>query len=78
MAEAGGGRNLQFEGPAWNSSTVDLIRLAKAHGYLVLVQNFFTHVEGLRQKVRDAVAKQGSVSSPSTYSMSDPAVLDYE
>jgi len=54
LAEAGGGRDLQFEGPAWNSSTVDLIRLAKAHGYLVLVQNFFAHVDGLRQKVRDA------------------------
>ena len=44
-------RDLQFEGPAWNGSTVDLIRLAKAHGYLVLVQTFFTHVDGLRQKV---------------------------
>ena len=52
LAEAGGGRGLQFEGPAWNSSSVDLIRLARAHGHLVLVQNFFAHVDGLRQKVR--------------------------
>ena len=63
LAEAGGGRNLQFEGPAWNSSTVDLIRLAKAHGYLVLVQNFFAHVDGLRQKARDAPTEQGPMSS---------------
>ena len=51
LAEAGGGGKLQFEGPAWNGSTVDAIRLAKAHGYLVLVQTFFAHVAGLRQKV---------------------------
>ena len=51
LAEAGGGGKLQFEGPAWNGSTVDAIRLAKAHGYLVLVQTFFAHVAGLREKV---------------------------
>ena len=43
--------DLQFEGPGWNSCTVDLIRLAKAHSVLVLHQTFVDSVAQLQSKV---------------------------
>ena len=43
--------DLQFEGPGWNSCTVDLIRLAKAHSMLVLHQTFVDSVAQLQSKV---------------------------
>ena len=52
LAEASGGATLHFEGPAWNGRTVDLIRLAKAHAYLILHSNFVSHIAALKQKAR--------------------------
>ena len=43
--------DLQFEGPGWNSCTVDLIRLAKAHSVLVLHQTFMDSVANLQGQV---------------------------
>jgi hypothetical protein len=37
-ASGGAGAALQFEGPAWNSSTVAQIAMAKAHTEMVLLQ----------------------------------------
>jgi len=48
------GGELQFEGPGWNSCTVDMIRLAKAHSLLVLHYTFTSSVANL--------VKQGGVS----------------
>ncbi|KAL3130658.1 hypothetical protein ABBQ38_008049 [Trebouxia sp. C0009 RCD-2024] len=43
------GGDLQFEGPGWNSCTVDMIRVAKAHSMLVLHQNFVDAVDKLQR-----------------------------
>lgn len=51
LATASGGGALQFEGPAWNGCTVDMIRLAKAHAYLILQANFVSHIQSLKRKV---------------------------
>lgn len=51
LAAASGGGALQFEGPAWNGCTVDMIRLAKAHAYLILQANFVSHIAALKRKV---------------------------
>lgn len=51
LAAASGGGALHFEGPAWNGCTVDMIRLAKAHAYLILQTNFVSHIAALKQKV---------------------------
>lgn len=45
------GGDLQFEGPGWNSCTVDMIRVAKAHSMLVLHQTFADAVEKLQRAV---------------------------
>lgn len=45
------GGDLQFEGPGWNSCTVDMIRVAKAHSMLVLHQNFVDAVDKLQRAV---------------------------
>ncbi|KAL4854889.1 Peroxisomal acyl-coenzyme A oxidase 1 [Chlorella vulgaris] len=49
LARAGGGR-LSFDGEAWNSSTVDLIRAARAHASLYLHQNFVDCVEAAAEQ----------------------------
>ncbi|BDA40509.1 Peroxisomal acyl-coenzyme A oxidase 1 [Coccomyxa sp. Obi] len=46
LASAGGGQ-VAFEGPAWNSNTVDLIRLARAHCFFVLHSTFADSVQRL-------------------------------
>ena len=43
--------DLQFEGPGWNSCTVDMIRVAKAHSMLVLHQTFADAVDKLQRAV---------------------------
>lgn len=43
------GGDLQFEGPGWNSCTVDMIRVAKAHSQLVLHQTFVDAVAKLQR-----------------------------
>ncbi len=48
------GGDLQFEGPGWNSCTVDMIRVAKAHSMLVLHQTFADAVEKLQRAVRES------------------------
>lgn len=45
------GGDLQFEGPGWNSCTVDMIRVAKAHSQLVLHQTFVEAVAKLQRSV---------------------------
>ena len=45
------GGDLQFEGPGWNSCTVDMIRVAKAHSMLVLQQTFADAVDKLQRAV---------------------------
>lgn len=40
LHQASGGRDIPTEGPVWNGNTVALIRAAKAHGHLALVENF--------------------------------------
>ena len=47
---AGGGKPV-FEGPAWNGCTADMVRTAKAHAYLVLQTNFYSHVDALAEQV---------------------------
>lgn len=54
-----GNGHLTFEGPAWNSCTVDLIRAAKAHCAVVLQQTFVDYVaraEGKGEVRPDAAA----------------------
>ena len=51
LAAASGGAPV-FEGPAWNSNTVDLIRLARAHCLLVLHRTFADSVQRLGDEVR--------------------------
>ena len=48
------GGDLQFEGPGWNSCTVDMIRVAKAHSMLVLHQTFVDAVDKLQRAVSPA------------------------
>lgn len=55
LLRAAGGR-VAFDGDAWNASTVDLIRAAKAHIALYLHQNFVDCVE--------AAAGQRSITAP--------------
>lgn len=43
LAAAGGGR-LTFEGPAWNGTSLELIKLAKAHCAVILHQTFVESV----------------------------------
>ena len=50
LAAAGGGQ-VAFEGPAWNSNTVDLIRLARAHCFFVLHSTFADSVQRLSDEV---------------------------
>ncbi len=52
LAGAGGGQ-VAFEGPAWNSNTVDLIRLARAHCFFVLHSTFADSVQRLSDEVSD-------------------------
>ena len=51
LAAASGGAPA-FEGPAWNSNTVDLIRLARAHCLLVLHRTFADSVQRLSDEAR--------------------------
>ena len=51
LAEASGG-SVVFEGRPWNSNTVDLIRLARAHCLLVLHSTFADSVAKLAAEVR--------------------------
>ena len=53
LAEASGG-SVVFEGRPWNSNTVDLIRLARAHCLLVLHSTFADSV-AKASEVRDRV-----------------------
>uniref|UniRef100_A0A383WBN6 Acyl-coenzyme A oxidase n=2 Tax=Tetradesmus obliquus TaxID=3088 RepID=A0A383WBN6_TETOB len=55
-ASSGARAPLKFEGPAWNSSTVSQIAMAKAHTEMVLLQTFMDTL----QQARDA----GSLSPP--------------
>lgn len=50
LAAAGDGQ-VVFEGPAWNSNTVDLIRLARAHCFFVLHRTFADSVQRLSNEV---------------------------
>ena len=50
LAEASGG-DVVFEGRPWNSNTVDLIRLARAHCLLVLHSTFADSVAQLAAQV---------------------------
>ena len=50
LAEASGGE-VVFEGQPWNSNTVDLIRLARAHCLLVLHSTFADSVAQLAAQV---------------------------
>jgi len=50
LASASGGP-VAFEGVPWNSNTVDLIRLARAHCLFVLHRTFADSVERLVQEV---------------------------
>ena len=50
VAAASGGQ-VAFEGAPWNSNTVDLIRLARAHCLLVLHSTFADSVHRLDQEV---------------------------
>jgi hypothetical protein len=43
-ASGGPGAALKFEGPAWNSSTVSQIAMAKAHTEMVLLQVGVRHI----------------------------------
>ena len=52
LAEASGG-SVVFEGRPWNSNTVDLIRLARAHCLLVLHSTFADSVAKMAAEVRD-------------------------
>lgn len=45
------GGDLQFEGPGWNSCTVDMIRVTKAHAQLILHQTFVDAVDKLQRAV---------------------------
>lgn len=51
LQRAGNGR-VEFEGVAWNSNTVALIRAARGHLQLVLFQTFARSVETLGSEVR--------------------------
>lgn len=51
LAEASGGE-VVFEGRPWNSNTVDLIRLARAHCLLVLHSTFADSVAQMAAEVR--------------------------
>ena len=50
LAAASGGKPV-FEGPPWNSNTVDLIRLARAHCQLVLHRTFADYMRRLGDEV---------------------------
>ena len=50
LAEASGG-SVAFEGRPWNSNTVDLIRLARAHCLLVLHSTFADSVAKMAAEV---------------------------
>lgn len=50
LTEAGGGR-IQFEGEPWNTNTVSLIRSAKAHLQLVLLETFAQSVADFKTEV---------------------------
>lgn len=50
LAAANGGKPA-FDGDAWNGCLMDMVRLAKAHAYLVLQHTFVTHVRDLRVSV---------------------------
>lgn len=50
------GGDLHFEGPGWNSCTVDMIRVAKAHSMLVLHQTFVDAVDKLQRAVSSCTA----------------------
>ena len=52
------GGDLQFEGPGWNSCTVDMIRVAKAHSMLVLQQTFSDAVDKLQRAVSPQAFRQ--------------------
>ena len=51
LAEASGG-SVGFDGRPWNSNTVDLIRLARAHCLLVLHSTFADSVAKMAAEVR--------------------------
>ncbi len=51
LADASGG-DVVFEGHPWNSNTVDLIRLARAHCLLVLHSTFADSVAQLAAEVQ--------------------------
>ncbi len=51
LRRAGGGKVL-FAGPTWNSSTVDSIRAAKAHGQYFLVKTFVDSINEAEQQGR--------------------------
>ena len=59
------GGDLHFEGPGWNSCTVDMIRVAKAHSMLVLHQTFVDAVDKLQRAVSTvSVASQAGAVLP--------------
>lgn len=53
LAAANGGEPA-FVGEAWNGCLMDMVRLAKAHAYLVLQHTYAAHVRDLQDKVPPA------------------------
>jgi acyl-CoA oxidase len=62
VAAASGGQ-MAFEGAAWNSNTVDLIRLARAHCLLVLHSTFADSVHRLEAEVATYLAAANIILS---------------
>ena len=69
LAEASGG-SVVFEGRPWNSNTVDLIRLARAHCLLVLHSTFADSVAKMAAEVRACITSASDMGLASTQSES--------
>ena len=65
LAEASGG-SVVFEGRPWNSNTVDLIRLARAHCLLVLHSTFADSVAKMAAEVRACVSSASDMKLAGT------------